>query len=60
MGIYEPFSNSKTFEVPVDYHSVMIEVNKRLYMNEDTLAKTDGFNKLRDDIQSLYRLLLHD
>jgi N-formylglutamate amidohydrolase len=58
VGINKPFSNSKTFSVPVKYHSVMIEVNKRLYMNEETLEKTDGFNGLKDDIQSLYKILL--
>lgn len=58
VGINEPFSNSKTFAVPVRYHSVMIEVNKRLYMNEQTLEKAAGFNKLKDEIQSLYGLLL--
>ena len=35
----------------------MIEVNKRLYMNEQTLEKTAGFEKLRNDIQSLYALI---
>ena len=58
VGINEPFSNSKTFEVPVKYHSLMIEVNKRLYMNEQTLEKTDGFDSLKQDIQSLYSKLL--
>ena len=58
VGINTPFSNSKTFEVPVRYHSVMIEVNKRLYMNEQTLEKTDGFDRLKADIQSLYDKLL--
>jgi N-formylglutamate amidohydrolase len=58
VGINEPFSNSKTFAVPVDYHSVMIEVNKRLYMNEQTLEKTEGFTKLKLDIQCLYGHLL--
>ena len=58
VGINEPFSNSKTFSVPVKYHSVMIEVNKRLYMNELTLEKTEGFERLRHDIQSLYTILL--
>lgn len=53
-----PFSNSKTFEVPTEYHTVMIEVNKRLYMNEETLDKTDGFMRLKDEIQSLYKILL--
>ena len=61
VGINEPFSNSKTFSAPVEYHSVMIEVNKRLYMDESTLEKTDGFEKLKTDIQSLYdKLLVHD
>ena len=58
VGINEPFSNSKTYAVPVSYHSVMIEVNKRLYMNEQTLEKTDGFYKLREAIQDLYRIIL--
>ena len=54
VGINEPFSNSKTFSVPVKYHSVMIEVNKKLYMNEQTLEKTEGFERLKQDIQTLY------
>lgn len=58
VGINEPFSNSKTFNVPIKYHSVMIEVNKRLYMNEQTLEKTDGFDKLKREIQLLYDFLL--
>lgn len=58
MGINTPFSNSKTFEVSVKYHSVMIEVNKRLYMDEATLEKNDGFDQLKVDIQSLYGTLL--
>ena len=58
VGINEPFSNSKTFSVPVAYHSMMIEVNKRLYMNEQTLEKTAGFEKLKGEIRSLYDELL--
>jgi N-formylglutamate amidohydrolase len=58
VGINTPFSNSKTFEVPTEYHTVMIEVNKRLYMKEETLEKTDGFMRLKDEIQSLYKILL--
>lgn len=54
VGINEPFSNSKTFSVPVKYHSVMIEVNKKLYMDELSLGKTEGFERLKQDIQSLY------
>ena len=58
VGINTPFFNSKTFEVPTEYHTVMIEVNKRLYMKEETLEKTDGFMRLKDEIQSLYKILL--
>lgn len=60
VGINEPFSNSKTFDVPVEYRSVMIEVNKRLYMNEQTLERSDNFHKLAHDIQSLYNVLLRN
>ena len=58
VGINEPFSNSKTFSVPVKYHSVMIEVNKKLYMDEQTLEKTEGFERLRSETQTLYTYLL--
>ena len=58
VGINEPFSNSKTFSIPTEYNSVMIEVNKKLYMDEHTLEKNEGFNRLKDDIQSLYEILL--
>ena len=60
VGINEPFSNSKTFSVPSKYHSVMIEVNKRLYMNEQNLEKNEGFERLKKDIHSLYEVLLKD
>ena len=58
VGVNEPFSNSKTFSVPTKYHSVMIEVNKRLYMNEQTQEKTAGFKQLKLDIEAMYDLLL--
>jgi len=58
--INRPFSNSKTFDVPegTAYHSVMIEVSKKLYMDEATLKPTDGFARLHRDIQGLYDMLL--
>lgn len=58
VGVNTPFSNSKTFSVPKEYHSVMIEVNKRLYMDELTYMKYDNFETVRNDIQSLYCRLL--
>jgi len=36
----------------------MIEVNKRLYMDELTLEKTARFDKLRGEMQALYVQLL--
>ena len=54
VGINTPFSNSKTFSVPLKYSSVMIEVNKRLYMDEWTLEKSEGLEKLKRELQDLY------
>ena len=42
------------------YHSLMIEVNKRCYMNEQTLEKTEGFARLRYEIEGLYSHILND
>ena len=36
--INKPFSNSITPQMPFPYTSLMIEVNKRVYMNESTLC----------------------
>ena len=58
VGINEPFSNSKTFDVPMKYHSVMIEVNKRQYMDEQSLTKNEHFDHVKTDIQELYDKLL--
>ena len=58
VGRNTPFSHSKTVECPVPYHSLMIEVNKRCYMNEQTLEKTEGFVRLRQAIEGLYSLIL--
>ena len=43
---------------PIQYHSLMIEVNKHCYMNEDTLEITAGYYKLHAELQQLYHLLL--
>lgn len=60
VGRNTPFSHSKTVECPVPYHSLMIEVNKRCYMNEQTLEKTEGFARLRYVIEGLYSHILKD
>lgn len=53
-----PFSNAKAFELPKRYHSIMIEVNKRLYMNEETGEKNEGFDNLQNDIGEVLSGLL--
>lgn len=58
VGINTPFSNAKTFSTPSSYKAVMIEVNKRLYMDESTLEKKPEFEKLRTEISSLYGKLI--
>lgn len=40
------------------YHSLMIEINKRCYMNEETLEKTSNFTNLHGQLQRLYKILL--
>ena len=54
----KPFSNSKTVETDHPYHSLMIEVNKHCYMNEDTLERTAEFDKLHNVLIELQKLLL--
>ncbi|AEG92949.1 N-formylglutamate amidohydrolase [Ramlibacter tataouinensis] len=39
-------------------HSIQLEVNRKLYMDEQTLQPHGGFGRLRDDLQSLVRRLL--
>ena len=39
-------------------HSLQIEINKRLYMDERTLAKSDGFSRLQADLHALMRAIL--
>lgn len=38
---------------PRNRHSLQIEINRGLYMNEATLEKTDGFDRLKDDLGNL-------
>ena len=38
----------------------MINVNKHCYMNEETLAITDGYYKFHSEMQELYKLMLGD
>jgi N-formylglutamate deformylase len=39
-------------------HSIQLEINRRLYMNEETLELTAGFEPLKAHLQSLVEMLL--
>jgi N-formylglutamate deformylase len=39
-------------------HSIQVEVNRKLYMNESTLELTPGFASLRRDLRSMAEMLL--
>ena len=39
-------------------HSIQLEINRKLYMNEDTLALTDGFDALQTSLKSVVAMLL--
>ena len=58
VAVNTPFSNSKTVETPAKYTSLMIEINKAIYMDESTLAKAESFEKVRMDLCSLYKKLM--
>ena len=40
-------------------HSIQLEINRKLYMNEDTLTISPGFTPLKKHLQSLVELLLN-
>ena len=55
LELVERFSN------PVqNRHSVQIEINRKLYMNEETLEKTKNFAKLQSDMTDLVAYLLEN
>lgn len=58
VAINNPFCGSLTPEVDFPYKSLMIEVNKRLYLNEDTLTEFAFAYKLHNTICNLYGKLL--
>jgi N-formylglutamate deformylase len=39
-------------------HSIQLEINRKLYMSEETLAINDGFAPLKTSLQSLVQVLL--
>jgi N-formylglutamate deformylase len=61
-ALNQPFSGSivpsKYYHVHPSVFSVMLEINKKLYMNETTGAKLPGFDRLRKSIKKLVSKLL--
>lgn len=58
VGVNEPYSNSVSPQCDFTYHSVMIELNKRIYLNEDTLKRSQGARRVRRVLLDLYDELL--
>lgn len=58
VGINNPYSNSLTPKKKIDYKSIMIEVNKKCYMNENTLEINADYYKVGNLIQNMYRHFL--
>ena len=53
-----PYSNAIAPETNYTYNSIMIEINKRVYLNERTLELNNFAPKLREQLAILYSLLL--
>ena len=58
VGINLPFSNAIAPIIDFTYSSFLIDVNKRVYMNEDTLKLNYNAEKLRDQLAQFYSILL--
>lgn len=58
VGLNNPYSNSMTPNSPYYYQSVMIELNKRIYLNEKTGELLGSAYKLNHDINYLYENIL--
>jgi N-formylglutamate amidohydrolase len=60
VGINVPFSGTI---VPIEYYeknknvnSIMIEINRSIYMNETTSEKLSNYNKIKDDIKNIIKI----
>lgn len=49
-----PYANSLTPIKPLNYKSFMIEINKKTYMNEETLEINSGYKKLYKTLDKIY------
>lgn len=53
-----PYSHSIAPQTNFRYDSIMIELNKRIYMNEETLELSESANKWVNSLNTLYSVLL--
>ena len=56
--VNHPYSNAIAPQTDFVYNSIMIEINKRIYMNEQTLELLDSASKVRAVLDTLYEILL--
>ena len=60
VGLNNPYSNSITPDNPYYYHSLMIELNKKIYLNEKTNELLCSAYKLNHAINYLYKNILSE
>ena len=59
VGINEPYSNSETPDCPFPYQSMMLEVNKRAYMEDGSLHLRQN-TKYKCDVRAVFQTLLSE
>jgi hypothetical protein len=57
--VNKPYSNSIAPVTNFIYSSLMIELNKRIYMNEDTLKVTSDAKTVRSILRQIYGILIN-
>lgn len=58
VSVNHPYSNAIAPQMDFTYDSIMIELNKRIYMNEQTLELQESANKVRAALGVTYELLI--
>ena len=59
VGINEPYSNSETPDCPFSYQSMMLEVNKRSYMEDSSLHLRQN-TKFKCNVRAVFQTLLSE
>ena len=59
VGINEPYSNSETPDCPFTYQSMMLEVNKRAYMEDGSLHLRRN-TKYKCNVRAVFQILLSE